>query len=67
MDRDITARRLAVGVCALLLVDVVGGLLAIANDVNTADEAWSSQATLAGSGDKLPSRATGEKDTGVHG
>jgi hypothetical protein len=47
MDRDPTARRLVIGVCVLLLVDVVGGLLAIANDVNTAGGAWSGQATLA--------------------
>ena len=47
MDRDITARRLVIGVCLLLVVDVVGGLLAIANDVNTVGEAWSGQATLA--------------------
>ena len=47
MDQDPTARRLVIGVCVLLLVDVVGGLLAIANDVNSAGEAWSGQATLA--------------------
>jgi hypothetical protein len=47
MDRDLSARRLVTGVCALLMVDVVGGLLAIANDVNSAGEAWSGQATLA--------------------
>ena len=47
MDKDPTARRLVIGVCLLLLVDVVGGLLAIANDVNSAGEAWSGQATLA--------------------
>jgi hypothetical protein len=47
MDRDPTARRLVIGVCVLLLVDVVGGLLAIANDVNSAGEAWSGQASLA--------------------
>jgi hypothetical protein len=47
MGRDPTARRLVIGVCVLLLVDVVGGLLAIANDVNTAGEAWSGDATLA--------------------
>ena len=45
--RDVSARLLVVGVCVLLLVDCVGGLLAIANDVNTAGEAWSSKATLA--------------------
>ena len=47
MDRDLTAPRLVIGVCALLVVDVVGGILAIANDVNTAGEAWSGDATLA--------------------
>lgn len=62
MDRDPTARRLVIGVCVLLLVDVVGGLLAIANDVNTAGEAWSGDATLAA---PLPMMAAQVLLTGV--
>ena len=45
--RDASVRRLVIGVVVLLLVDLVGGLLAIANDVNTPGEAWSGKATLA--------------------
>ena len=44
---EASAPRLVIGVCVLLLVDLIGGLLAIANDVNSAGEAWSSNATLA--------------------
>ncbi len=43
-----SARRLVIGVVVLLVVDLVGGLLAIDNDVNTAGEAWSSKDGLAG-------------------
>jgi hypothetical protein len=51
MDMTRTARRrvdplvLAMGV--LVLVDVAGGLLAVASGVNTWDEAWGSRALLA--------------------
>jgi hypothetical protein len=45
--QDGTARRLVLGVAALLTVDLVGGVLAIANDVNTFGEAWSGDAALA--------------------
>jgi hypothetical protein len=40
-------RQLMLGVGALLALGFAGGLLAIANDVNTPAQAWSSQATLA--------------------
>jgi hypothetical protein len=44
---DRGGQQLLIGVGVLLGLDVVGGLLAIANDVNTPAEAWSSKATLA--------------------
>ena len=42
-----TARRLALAVGVLLLTDLAGGLLAVASDVNTWDEAWGGKALLA--------------------
>jgi hypothetical protein len=44
---DVTARRLVSGVAALVLVDLVGGVLAVAADVNTWAEAWGGKALLA--------------------
>ena len=44
---DSTGTRLGWGVGALLALDVLGGVLAIAADVNTPATAWSSKATLA--------------------
>lgn len=44
---DLTARRLVAGVTALVLVDLVGGVLAVAADVNTWAEAWGGKALLA--------------------
>jgi hypothetical protein len=44
---DITARRLVAGTAALVATDVVGGLLAVAGDVNTWSEAWGGEALLA--------------------
>jgi hypothetical protein len=41
------ARRLAVAATALVAVDLVGGLLAVASGVNTWSEAWGSKALLA--------------------
>src|SRR5262245_16785658 len=40
-------RDVAVGVAALILADLVGGVLAISARVNTAGEAWNSAALLA--------------------
>jgi hypothetical protein len=42
-----TARRLAWGTTGLVLTDLVGGLLAVSQDVNTWSEAWGSKALLA--------------------
>jgi hypothetical protein len=42
-----TARRLVTAVAALVTVDLAGGLLAVAADVNTWAEAWGSKALLA--------------------
>jgi hypothetical protein len=44
-----TARRdpLVLGVAALLVTDLVGGLIAVFSDVNTWGEAWGSKALLA--------------------
>jgi hypothetical protein len=51
MDVTRTARRqvdpLVPAMAALVLMDVVGGLLAVASGVNTWGEAWGSQALLA--------------------
>ena len=44
---DTTARRLVAGTTALVLVDLAGGLLAVAAGVNTWSEAWGSEALLA--------------------
>src|SRR5688500_3458569 len=43
----VSARRLAAGMAALVVVDVVGGVLAVATDVNTWSQAWGPQALLA--------------------
>ena len=42
-----SARRLRVAMVALVLTDLVGGLLAVATSVNTWGEAWGPQALLA--------------------
>jgi 4-amino-4-deoxy-L-arabinose transferase-like glycosyltransferase len=42
-----TSRRLAVAMAALVTVDLAGGLLAVASDVNTWSEAWGGKALLA--------------------
>jgi hypothetical protein len=42
-----SGRRLLIATVILLGVDVIGGLLAVASDVNTWGEAWSSRALLA--------------------
>ena len=42
-----SARRLRVAMAALVLTDLVGGLLAVATSVNTWGEAWGPQALLA--------------------
>ena len=42
-----SARRLVLAMGVLLLTDVVGGVLAVAADVNTWGEAWSGKALLA--------------------
>jgi hypothetical protein len=44
---DASGRALMIGVGGLLALDLVGGLLAVANKLNTPAEAWSSKATLA--------------------
>jgi hypothetical protein len=44
---DASGRALMIGVGGLLALDLVGGLLAVANKLNTPSEAWSSKATLA--------------------
>src|SRR4051812_17478034 len=44
---DTTSRRLVAGMAALVLVDLLGGLLAVAADVNTWSEAWGGPALLA--------------------
>jgi hypothetical protein len=46
-EDDAGRTRLIIGVAGLVTLDLVGGGLAIANDVNTPGEAWSSKATLA--------------------
>jgi hypothetical protein len=47
MTRMSSARRLALAMGVLVVVDVVGGLLAVGADVNTWAEAWSGDALLA--------------------
>jgi hypothetical protein len=42
-----SARRLLAALAALVLVDAVGGVLAVATDVNTWSQAWGPQALLA--------------------
>jgi hypothetical protein len=42
-----TSQRLTVAVAALVTVDLVGGLLAVASGVNTWSEAWGGKALLA--------------------
>ena len=42
-----TVRRLRLAMAALVVTDLVGGLLAVASGVNTWGEAWGSQALLA--------------------
>lgn len=42
-----TARRLTWGTAGLVLTDLVGGVLAVSQDVNTWSEAWGSKALLA--------------------
>jgi hypothetical protein len=42
-----TSRNLMAAVAVLLVTDLVGGLLAVASDVNTWGEAWGGQALLA--------------------
>ena len=44
---DASGRRLLVATVILAAIDAVGGLLAVASDVNTWGEAWGSQALLA--------------------
>ena len=46
-SRPITREPLVRAVAALILTDLVGGLLAVSADVNTWGEAWGSQALLA--------------------
>jgi fucose 4-O-acetylase-like acetyltransferase len=41
------SRQLVVAICALVVTDLVGGLLAVAADVNTWAEAWWTEALLA--------------------
>ena len=41
------SRRLAVAMCALVVTDLVGGVLAVAAEVNTWAEAWWTEALLA--------------------
>src|SRR3954464_2085043 len=45
--RPITREPLVLAVAALILTDLVGGLLAVSADVNTWGEAWGSKALLA--------------------
>ena len=40
-------RQMLIGVAGLVLIDAVGGVVAIAADINTPAEAWSSKALLA--------------------
>ncbi len=47
MARMTGARRLVVAMGVLVIVDVIGGLLAVGADVNTWAEAWSGEALLA--------------------
>jgi hypothetical protein len=47
MASTASGRPVLIGTLILLAVDVVGGLLAVSNDVNTWGEAWGSQALLA--------------------
>ena len=47
MTSDATGRRLLVATVILVLVDVIGGILAVSSDVNTWGEAWGSEALLA--------------------
>ncbi len=44
---DLLKRRLVVALVVVILVDAVGGLLAVASDVNTWGEAWGGAALLA--------------------
>ena len=44
---DTTSRRLVAGTTVLVLVDLAGGLLAVAAAVNTRSQAWGSDALLA--------------------
>ena len=45
--RDDSARRLLAGIAALVLTDLVGGVLSVASGVNTWAEAWGPAALLA--------------------
>jgi hypothetical protein len=47
MSSTSAGRRLLVATVILIGVDVIGGLLAVASDVNTWGEAWGSKALLA--------------------
>ena len=47
MAIDASGRRLLVATVILVLVDVIGGILAVSSDVNTWGEAWGSEALLA--------------------
>ena len=47
MTFDASGRRLLVATVILVLVDVIGGILAVSSDVNTWGEAWGSKALLA--------------------
>ena len=42
-----SSRRLVIGMATLVLVDLVGGLVAVATDVNTWSQAWGTYALLA--------------------
>jgi hypothetical protein len=44
---DASGRRLLIAAVALIVIDVIGGVLAVSSDVNTWGEAWGSEALLA--------------------
>ena len=46
-EDDRLVRQLLVGVAGLVVVDVVGGVVAVGKDINTPAEAWGSAALLA--------------------
>jgi hypothetical protein len=47
MATSASSRPVLLGTVALIVIDVIGGVLAVSSDVNTWGEAWGSQALLA--------------------